>query len=232
MKDLQVLQDLQKQSQETRTPNLHSSEEDIDDTLEGSAAAASAKAGNLPGDEEYLPSKKKVTDNSGMNIDELTFDQFRQRMMRDILNNQEQKERIEKGLPELQIEDLILRNRIEQRVPIVSGFEVTYQSMTGGEDLALKRLIMEEAKAVEVSDRYLLDKYSIMSMTVGAFAINGKPLGEHCDSKGDFDDDLFWKKFKRMLRLPTHMLASVGVNHFWFEQRVRKLFVAEKVGNG
>ena len=43
---------------------------------------------------------------------------------------------------------------------------------------------------------------------------------------------VFLKKFNMVLRLPLHMLASIGVNTLWFDVRVRKLFVAEKLGNG
>jgi len=237
VKDLETLQKLQQQKDgSTLVSNLKEREEDVDDTLDGSAAAASARAGNLPGDMEHMPTKRRAPKEKRkeekVDIDELDFDQFRQRMMRDILNNEGQKDIIESELDPLSIEDLILRNRVTQKVPIVKGFHVTYQSMTGEEDLALKRLIMEESTAVDISDRYLLDKYAIMSMAVGIAAVNGKPLGEHTNGSGDFDTDLFWKKFRRVLKLPTHMLASIGCNHFWFEQRVRKLFVAEKVGNG
>ena len=48
----------------------------------------------------------------------------------------------------------------------------------------------------------------------------------------ELDEDAFWKKFEYVARFPFHMLASLGVNYFWFDVRVRKLFVAEKLGNG
>ena len=117
-------------------------------------------------------------------------------------------------------------------IPTYEKFEITFQSMTGEEDLELKRMIMEESKSVEISDRYLLDKYSFMSVAIGLHSINGKPLGDVSDDEGNFSEEMFWRKFNRVLKLPLHMLASAGVNLFWFEARVRKLFVAEKVGNG
>jgi hypothetical protein len=33
-------------------------------------------------------------------------------------------------------------------------------------------------------------------------------------------------------RFDMHLLSSLAVNWFWFDVRVRKLFVAEKLGNG
>lgn len=126
-----------------------------------------------------------------------------------------------------------MNNRVTQEIQIIPGsFTITLHSMTGEEDMHIKRLIMDESKSVEVSERYLLDKYSFMSIAVGLAAINGKALGRVENAEGNWDDDVFWKKYNRIIKLPLHMLASIGVNLFWFEARVRKLFVAEKVGNG
>ena len=47
------------------------------------------------------------------------------------------------------------------------------------------------------------------------------------DSKGEFDEKRFWEKFDWMLKRNIHMLASLGIHYAWFEQRVRKLFVAD-----
>jgi len=237
LKDLETLAKLQQQgSASSKVGGLHSSDEEAEQAAKDSPAAASARIGNMPGDQssDALTDGERENLNKRLdNLDEFDLDTFKQQMMRDILNNPDQKDLVEKRLEELDIEDLILHNRVNQRVPIVPGrFEPTFQSMTGEEDLAVKRLIMSESKSVEVSDRYLLDKFALMSLAIGLKEINGKPMGEHTDENGSFDDDKFWGKFRRVLRLPLHMLASIGVHHFWFEARVRKLFVAEKVGNG
>jgi hypothetical protein len=66
--------------------------------------------------------------------------------------------------------------------------------------------------------------------------VNDKPLPEYKNADGRFDDKLFLDKATRVLRFPLHMLASMGTQHIWFEQRVRKLFRAiqsgEALGNG
>ena len=67
-----------------------------------------------------------------------------------------------------------------------------------------------------------------MSTAVGVYAINKKPLPSHLDEKGNWSDENFRKKFNLFARYPFHMIASIGVNYFWFDIRVRKLFVAEK----
>ena len=91
---------------------------------------------------------------------------------------------------------------------------------------------MQENKGVEVSDRYLLDKFSLMAVTIGIRGINSNVFPDHLDKDGKFDEDKFWRKFEFVTKYPFHMLASLGVNYFWFDIRVRKLFVAEKIGFG
>jgi hypothetical protein len=234
MKDLEELERL-RHHQDEKVGSLHATESEAEQSV-GGAAAAAARIGNLPGDtsEKPLTEEEKTKLKEGIDkMDEFDLDSFRQMMMRDILNNPDQQKAIEKRLKPLSIDELIMNNRVEQDVSITPGkLWYTYQSMGGDDDQAIKRIIMQEAKSVEVTDRYLLDRYAFMSITVGLKSVNGKPLGEVYGSDGTFDDDQFWKKYKRILKLPMQMLASIGVNQFWFEARVRKLFVVETVGNG
>ena len=195
----------------------------------GTAGAASRLAGGT--DTQPKMSQEEAVE-FAKKMDDFDFNAFRERMMKDILNNEEQREIIEKRCPALSLEELITKGFVTQRVPIIpEKFEPTFRSTSAEDDLAIKRLIMEENKKIEVSDRYLLDKFSIMGVVLGVVAINGNPLPEYTDKSG-FNDELFWKKFNFLTRYPLHMLGSLGVNFYWFDVRVRKLFVAEKLGNG
>ena len=213
--------------------------ESVDARIEREAAAGSAgsagRLGNAPADgpqADAAATQKNITE-AVKKLDDFDFNTFREMMMKDIINNNDQKEIIEKRCKELDISDLIMQGYVTQRVPVIpTKFEPEFQSMTGSEDLAIKRLVMQESKGIEVSERYLLDKFSLMAVTVGLHAINGNPMPSHKNQQGDFDEELFWKKFNFVTRYPFHMLASLGVNYFWFDIRVRKLFVAEKMGNG
>jgi len=232
LKDLETLRELQ---QHSKVGALLDNDAEAEKAVDDSAASAAGRAGNVVGDNSTSPvtdEDKERVSKTLASMDEFDFDTFRQMMMKDIINNPKQKGVIEAKLTPLSIDDLIMHNRAVQKVPIVPGFTPEFQSLTAEEDLALKRLVMQESKTVEVTDRYLLDKLAIMSIAVGLKNINGKPLGDHLDTEGNFDDTKFWVKFNRIMKLPLQMIASIGVNIFWFEQRVRKLFVAEKVGNG
>jgi hypothetical protein len=204
---------------------------------EKGSAAAAAKIGNAPGDNSPKPlseeERKRLSESTVMKMDDFDFDTFRQMMMKDLLNNEDQKKIIEERVKPLDLADLIATNHVKQDVPIVpSKFWVTFRSVAGNHDLAVKRLLMEEAKSVEVNERYYLDKFAFMTLTLGIFAINGNPLPDYLDDKGHFDEEKFWRKYEYVSNLNYHMLASLGVNYFWFDIRVRRLFVAEKLKNG
>lgn len=200
------------------------------EAAEGTAGAASRLAGG-PNTGPKMTQEEAVE--AARKMDDFDFNAFRERMTKDILNNEEQRTIIEKRCKDLSLEELITKGFVTQRVPIVPGkFEPTFRSTSAEDDLAIKRIIMEENRGLEVSDRYLLDKFSIMSVVLGVVAINSNPLPSYQNDTGNFDDKKFWVKFNMLTKYPLHMLGSLGVNFYWFDARVRKLFVAENLGNG
>jgi hypothetical protein len=229
---LKGLEDLAELRKKQSPEAMREAEERAEKQVEGTAAAHSVNAGETIGkpltDEERDKAARAIE-----MMDSFDFEGFRESMRRDIINNPEQKKIIEERLEPLDINDLITKNRVSQRVIIVpKKFEVVFTSMTGEDDLALKGLIMEESKSVEVTERYLLDKFAFMALACGLTSVNNNNLPRHLNPDGEFDKTLFWKKFHWVIKRPLHMLSSIGVNHTWFEMRVRRLFVAEKVGNG
>lgn len=199
-------------------------------------AGQAAKLANPSGEGDVKPvteEQKKEAERAMKNMDEFDFSAFREIMMKDLINNDEQRKIVEDRLIPLDLSQLIMDSRCTQQVPIiVDKYEPTFQSFTGEEELSLKRLLMEERKGLETPDRYLLDKFQLMTIALGITKINQTALPTHQDAEGHFDDKLFWAKFNRVLKMPFHMLASLGVHYFWFDTRVRKLFVAERLKNG
>jgi hypothetical protein len=176
---------------------------------------------------------KKDIQETLQNLDEFDFDKYRNSLIKDILNNEGQKKLIEARLKPMDVGDIITQGYIIQRVDIIpTKFWVEFKTMDGETDLALKRLIMEDSRSVEVSDRYYLDKFGLMSIAAVIHRVNDKPYGDITDASGNFDDAKFLAKFNKLLKSPMPMLASLGANAFWFDIRVRRLFVAEAVGNG
>lgn len=207
-----------------------------DEAKAASLAGAGGVAAQGGGGAEQLSEedKKKVV-HAIDQMDSFDWNTFKQMTMKDLLNNEEQKKIIEERLKAtpLSLDELIVNGYVTQRIPIRPGkFEPTFRSIGGDEELACKRLIISDAKKLDVNDQYLLDKHAFMVVCCGLYSINGTVLPTHRNEAGEFDDTKFWEKFNLVIRYPLHMLASLCVHFFWFDIRVRKLFVADALGNG
>lgn len=220
---LKVLEQIQQQSQQQVEA---SQEKKIEEESRASIAGDAAKLGSGMSEKAAAPTTPEM-------MSEMDLDSLHNRMVQDMLQNEEQKQIVEDRLSPLDLGDIVINGFITQIVPIIPGkFEPEYQSLTAEDDLGIKRLIVNEANALRVDDRYLLDKFAIMGVTCALRSINRKPLPDHRDDKGNFDDGKFWEKFNKVVKFPLQMLASLGVHYFYFDVRVRKLFVAEKIKNG
>lgn len=202
---------------------------------------AAARTGRPPAPSVLRSEEENAEDEAAIkealsNMGDLDVAALRREMIRDVLKNPQQREVVEARLKPFGPEDLatlIETNRLRQRVPIVPGiFEPTFETMDQDVEFHLKQLLMLESNSVNVTSAYLLDKYAVMTTTVGTVAINNNPLPPIFDAKGDFNNELFWKKFNWMLKRPLHMLASLGIHYAWFEGRARKLFKVEEIKNG
>lgn len=193
--------------------------------------AAKGPAGGAGSTNKPLSEKEKAALFDEM--DEFDMGRLKSALFKDLLNNDEQKRIIESRLKPLDLTELIITAQIHQTVPIVPGvFEPEFQSYAGEEDLCVKRLIGEEVKSLEPSDRYILDKYQLMGLTIALVSINSYKFPDYRDSSGKFNEEAFWAKYAIVSRLNYHMMASLMVNWFWFDMRVRRLFKAEELGNG
>ncbi len=73
----------------------------------------------------------------------------------------------------------------------------------------------------------------MMQMTAGLYAINERPLPTHLDEKRRFNKDLFYIKLDIVKSYAIQMLAMIGLNFTWFDQRTRELFFdLEPLKNG
>ncbi len=147
--------------------------------------------------------------------------------MRSLINNRKRREAIEKRITDiLTIEDLISVRELRQTVPIIPGkFFPTFRSTSGHEDLWVKRAMGTETG----SETYIADKYAMMNLVCGLFAINGSPLPDHLNKEGYVDEALFNKKYDTILKYPWNMLGDMSVNYVWFLHRVEKVLVVDDI---
>lgn len=140
------------------------------------------------------------------------------------LNNPARRKEIEGRCKEMDIADIILHGEVRQEVPIRTGKQpllIVYRSVSAEEDLAVKRMMFGETGG----DRYLIDKFSIMQLTLGIVSINGEVLPSHLTEERKFDEKLFKNKYDKLLKFPIQFVADLGIQYQWFDERVRGLFV-------
>lgn len=231
LKSLQEIRDRQQRQEDIGTDQAVSE-------ARASSSGAAVGLGGMPGGkggtgETAAPMTSQEIRTQINSMDEFDLDQLHEMMVRTLLNNDEQRKIVEERCDPMDLADLVIAGKVTQVVPIVPvKYEPEFESIGGDVDLALKRLIVEEAQALKVDNRYLLDKYALMGLACSLRALNKKPFPDYRDAQGNFNQDLFDVKFNKVTKLPLPLLASLGVHYFWFDIRVRKLLVAERIKNG
>jgi len=141
----------------------------------------------------------------------------------DHLNNPLRRKDIEARLTPLDLIDLIVQGELRQTIPIVPGkLEIELRSPSIDEDLSVKRLMYDE----KGGDRYLLDKYIVLNLTLALVSINKQELPTHLKD-GVFNEPLFMKKYGRVKKFPLQLVGDLGLQYAWFDQRVRKLLSSQ-----
>lgn len=187
--------------------------------LQNLAQAQASSAQPAPDSDEEL--KKEIDDLES----QFDTDEFGQKV-RNLLNNKERRDKISSRCEPMGIEDLITQGEVRQKVPIVPGkFIPEFRSVSGEEDLLVKRMLSSERG----SDTYILNLYSLMDLTLGLYALNGRVLPSHLDKDGNPDEDLFKTKLRTVRKLPLAMLIDLSVNYVWFGKRLQKLFVVDEI---
>ncbi len=225
---LSALQRFNEERARTENPAGATDQKIAEEAAAGPAGGAGATRPPMSEDD-----KKNLLDN----MDDFDITKLRNALYKDLLNNEEQKKIIESRLKPLELSDLIITGRVTQTIPIRPGlFEPEFQSYSGDEDLYIKRMLgieMENLKPMNNSlDRYITDKYVIMGLTVAVKSINKQQFPSVYNEKGEWDEELFWKKYALVSKFDYHMIGSLVTNWFWFDLRVRHLFKAEALGNG
>lgn len=174
------------------------------------------------------PPEEKKEEESLFDI--LNLDDVRASEAEKMLNNKKRREDIESRCEPMKFEDLLYKNEVQQKVPIIAGkFEPTFRSITPEESLFVKRYI---AKEQTISDQYLLEKYNLCLLTCSLVSINDSALPDHRTQTGEPDEKLFETKLKVILKKSGYIVSDMGINYIWFDLRVRKLITADGLKNG
>lgn len=193
--------------------------------LQDLAAAQVRQADAAKGEEKKLEEKKTEEDL----FDSFDFDGRNE--AEKVLNNKKRRKEIEGRCEDMKLEDLIMRDEVQQVVPVIPGkFEITFRSMTPDDNLYIKRYIAKNDTGQ--SDQYVVEKFGMCQLTCTVVAINGRQLPDYRKADGGVDDELFDKKLKMLLKKSAYIVADLGINYSWFDIRVRKLLNPDSLGNG
>ncbi len=192
------------------------------------AAVETTGGGSAPlTDDERNRIKESV-----QSLDAFDFYTYRNALLKDVINNEEQRKLVEGRLKPLSLYELVTTKYLTQDVPINDDLVLKFQSMTGEEELHLRRLTVEEARTVDMDDEYRMLRWSLMGVALTLHSINKAPLPDYKDANGKFDRAEFYKKFDLVLSYPFHFLSTIAVHAFWFDIRVRSLCQATPLKNG
>lgn len=160
--------------------------------------------------------------------EEFETDAYGERV-RTLFNNKQRRQAIEKRCDPLKLEDLLVHYELRQSVPIVPNvLYPTFRTSTVEEMLYVKRVINEPDN--NGSSSYVLDKFSLLLLTLGLYALNGRLLPDHMKGDtGKVDPEQFKVKEQTIARLPESLLEDLSVNLLWFRDRVARLTVVDEI---
>jgi hypothetical protein len=153
--------------------------------------------------------------------------------LRGTLARDDRKKAIEGRLSKLNIDEVILHREIQQEVIIIPG-RLIYTLRTFSE--AEYQWCLQKVYQYPGSDAYVEELLNSFKISCALVALNGRPLPEHRINLGQpdevVDDDKFNKKHHIVTSYPTQLMADLGIQYNWFNDRVTKLFTEEALGNG
>lgn len=203
----------------------------VPDKTEGTEAVEAATPPAATPDKEELQELLNSMDNFDLS-------RLQSETRVNIYNNAEQRKRIEARLKPLSIDELLMNNTVKQKVVIVppgngsQGFAVTYEHVSGTTDLKFKEMVSRACRTLDMGDAYFNDLYALLTLAASVHRINDVVFPDYRKDNGEVDETRMWERFKRVAGNILPMLAVLSVNYTWFDDRVRRLFVAEDVKNG
>lgn len=150
----------------------------------------------------------------------------------DRFNNGPRRRKIEAKLKKMNAEDLVSIGEIRQEVPISAGVKVIFRTTSGLEHDGMLDELGTVAATSSGSELFLRERLANYNLTLSLHQIGSTVLHSHLDKDGEFSVEGFRKKFSQVMRRPLLLIADMRVNCYWFDERVRKIMVAEELGNG
>ena len=124
-----------------------------------------------------------------------------------------------------------LVGRVRQRVPVSDDLEVVFQTLRGGEDLAILEILREDA--IDQLDLYMRSYWDLLRLAVSLDEIGGEAVVPKLDGlKGVELKEAIKKRLSTIVDLPLQLIWLLAVNFIWFDKRVREALSPGALKNG
>lgn len=191
---------------------------------------------------EQAPEKKSVTKltedekRAALETSDLDYDLMFARLRNDVINNDKEREEVEKRLKPMDLIQGITTGEFTQHVPIVPGaLEVVYRSISPLENEEIRRKLLEEIIEDERIAALQGEKLAMWQTVAAVKLLNGQEMPSHISTAGGvatFLWPVFERKTKLFMSYPGPLIHSLSTNAYWFDLRVRKLFSSTALKNG
>jgi hypothetical protein len=203
--------------------------------LGGYAETAPAPTPPQEDEQEAAQAKELPTEDADVDLG-LGFDAEAIRKARTGFMREDRRLEIEARLKPLRLGDLVTQFEIAQDVPVRPG-ELEYRLRTISEMEHLFCMEYTGRKAgLAAGAMYSDELYNVSRITCTLVALNGALLVDHREEPGTpkmkVNEEKFEAKLAQILAFPTQLVADIGAQATWFNERVNKLIDPEKIKNG
>lgn len=203
------------------------------------AAAAKPAAGSTPASAVEPPgAEEEENDDADAHLNEFEKAKLRDMLWRDVLQNPDQRARVEARLAKVDI-NTVLQNMMsggyfEQRVPIRKGvYEPVYRQVPYWVEQKLQEMLVSSFGLKGASEISVQERYAFWGLVCSLVELANKRLPSVMNDAGtDIDIEKFRLKEKQLLNLPVELIASLVTHYYYFSQRVRGMLTVDDLGNG
>ena len=145
-------------------------------------------------------------------------------------NTTARRERIERALAPLDVQDIIMHREMRQTVPVSCGVEVHFRTINGHESMQLLRYLGEQLSKSD-TDLYIQELFANLRLAASTRGIGDMVFDHHMDARV-LNKQRLQDKLDVILDYPQELLADMRVNCAWFALRVQRAMLGKALKNG
>jgi hypothetical protein len=135
---------------------------------------------------------------------------------------------IESRCSELDIGDILIKRRVEQKIPIIPNkFEILLRDTSAVEDTYIKNLLAKEYyERTEISQAYIQSKMARYKLTLSLLEINGVSLGDikiKTEPATEAEEKEFKSKLEVISSYPVEIIQDIDLQNYYFKERIKSL---------